>query len=108
MRFLAEHLKDLYARVPDEPRHVHQQLDEFAETLDPTAEWFVGKTFTMIDLAVAPLLVNHVALGYCIRPGSTLARYHARLLARPSIAGATFTALVPPLSAITLRIGALH
>jgi RNA polymerase-associated protein len=53
------------------------------------ADWFGGEDFGWADGAVAPMLNRSVHYGLGPPPGSPLARWHARVRERPSVA-ATF------------------
>ena len=53
------------------------------------ADWFGGERFGWADAAVAPMVNRSVHYGLGPAPGTALARWHARLRERPSVA-ATF------------------
>ena len=53
------------------------------------AEWFGGARFGWADAAAAPMVNRSVHYGLGPAPGTPLARWHARVSARPSVA-ATF------------------
>ncbi len=53
------------------------------------ADWFGGERFGWADAAAAPMVNRSVHYGLGPAPGSALARWHARLCERPSVA-ATF------------------
>lgn len=50
------------------------------------APWFNGETFGWADAAVAPMLNRSIHYGLGPPPGSPLAHWHARLIARPAVA----------------------
>lgn len=86
VRFLADLVKSWYNLADLDLKLLHTKLDEFTSALDPDTDWFVGGLFSLVDIAMAPLLCNAVALTYPIAPGSTLDKYAKRLLHRPSVA----------------------
>jgi stringent starvation protein A len=53
------------------------------------ADWFGGESFAWADAAAAPMVNRSVHYGLGPKPGSPLARWHARVRERPSVA-ATF------------------
>ncbi|MCJ2011583.1 glutathione S-transferase family protein [Methylobacterium sp. J-076] len=59
--------------------------DWLAGRLGP-AEWFGGARFGWADAAAAPMVNRSVHYGMGPEPGSPLARWHARVSARPAVA----------------------
>jgi len=64
-------------------------LQDWLTTRLGDAPWFGGDIFGWADAAAAPMVNRSVHYGMAPLPGSTLALWHARLRARPSVA-ATF------------------
>ena len=69
-------------------RHTALLQDWLSERLGE-ADWFGGEGFGWADAAVAPMVNRSVHYGLGPAPGGSLARWHARVRERPSVA-ATF------------------
>ena len=85
VRFLAEQIKGWYELATTDLKALHERIDEFGEALDPRTHWFAGEMFTMIDVAIAPILINAGSFAYPLPPTSPLGRYATRLQARSSV-----------------------
>ncbi len=79
----------LAERLREEAGRQTAILQDWLATRLGGAEWFGGREFGWADAAAAPVVNRSVHYGLGPAPGSTLAEWHARLCARPSVA-ATF------------------
>ncbi|MEH3119655.1 MAG: glutathione S-transferase family protein [Methylorubrum populi] len=79
---LADHLR---ARAAAQTRTLQAWLSQRLGA----AEWFGGERFGWADAAAAPMVNRSVHYGLGPEPGTALARWHARIGKRPSVA-ATF------------------
>lgn len=77
---------ELAQKLGAEVRRQTQLMQEWLAGRLGQADWFGGERFGWADAAVAPMVNRSVFYGFGPAAGNTLARWHARIRERPSVA----------------------